>query len=239
MSKTLSFLMVLTVVGVTTVYAAPVALVEELQMPAWLERGQQRMPLQAGMPFKELDTLETGEADRLVALFADGSLLEVGERTRISIKRLSATVEAASTTFQAFLDVAKGSFHCAGHDTVRTTYRDVGVRISSIVIGIRQAADICGQSNVQAELVCLIDGTIAVEHPTLDSFVMDKPRTVFVAPKAGKPRPIAPVDPEMFRAWIAATELITEHGITVPEGGWIVQLAAVDDERAARALARR
>ncbi|MEE9598313.1 MAG: SPOR domain-containing protein [Acidiferrobacterales bacterium] len=239
MTKALVFLAVFTALGSVTVNAAPIAIVEELQMPVWLERGQQRMPLQAGMPLKELDTLETGEAGRLVALFADGSLLEVGERTRISIERLSATMEAASITFQAFLDVAKGSFHYTAHDTVRTTYRDVGVRINSTIINVRQPADICGQSSVETELVCLIDGTITIEHPAVASFVMDKPRTVFIAPKSGTPTAVTTADPELFRAWTDATKLIAEHGITVPDGGWIVQLAATNDERAANILARR
>lgn len=239
MTKALVFLVVFASLGSVTVNAASIAIVEELQMPVWLERGQQRMPLGAGMQLKELDTLETGDTGRLVALFADGSLLEVGERTRMSIESLGATMEAAATTLQAFLDVAKGSFRYTAYDTVRTTHRDVGVRISSTIINVRQPADICGQSNVERELVCLIDGTITIQHPAVASFVMDKPRTVFVASKSGTPTAVTTADPELFRSWTDATKLIAAGGITVPDGGWIVQLAATDDEQTAHILARR
>jgi hypothetical protein len=235
----LGLIIALIAFGNITVNAAPIAIVEELQMPAWLERGQQRIPLRAGMQLKEFDNLETGDTGRLVALFADGSLLEVGERSRITIERLTATREPEAITFQAFLDVAKGSFHYSAHDTVRTTHRDVGIRISSTMINVRQPADICGQSNLEVELVCLIAGTVTVSHPAVASFVMDKPRTVFVAPKSGAPAPVAAADPELFKAWTDATKLIAERGITVPDGGWIVQLATTNDERAANILARR
>ncbi len=239
MAKKLAVVIAFIVFGGITANAAQIAIVEELQMPAWLERVGQRIPLRAGMQLKQFDILETGETGRLVALFTDGSLLEVGERSRITIERLTAASQAEATTFQAFLDVAKGSFHYTAHDTVRTIHRDVGIRISSTMINIRQPTDMCGQSNIEVELVCLIDGAITIEHPAMASFVMDKPRTVFVAPKGGAPAPVAAADPELLKAWIDATKLIAARGITVPDGGWIVQLATTNDERAANILARR
>jgi len=239
MTKAVVCLAVLAAVGSVTVNAAPISIVEELQVPVWLEREQQRMPLRASMQLKEFDTLKTGETGRIVALIADGSLLAVGERTRISIERLSATIEATTITFQAFLGVAKGSFHYIADDTVRTTQRDVGLRINATIIDVRQPADFRGQSNVETELVCLIDGTITIEHLAINSFVMNKPRTVFVAPKSDTPTAVTTADSELLRAWTNATKLIAERSITVPDGSWIVQLAATNDERAANILARR
>ncbi|MGQ0656706.1 MAG: SPOR domain-containing protein [Chromatiales bacterium] len=50
------------------VIAAPAAIVRSLQMPAWLEQGGQRLPLQAGQQLGSGDRLVTGAGGRLCAV---------------------------------------------------------------------------------------------------------------------------------------------------------------------------
>lgn len=237
MRGTLWFFAILVVFVELPSQAAAATLVDGLQMPAWVERGRERLPLQADMELRESDIIETGKAGRLQILFPDGTVLKLGAESRLSIDRLSLP-SRSDGVFRGFFNLTKGSFHLTAKTTARALEREITVRMNSTILHVQQA-DICGQSSRDADLVCLIAGAIRVDHPAMDSFVMDQPRAVFVAPKAGKPMPVAPADPEMFAAWLAATDRVAGQGTTIAEGGWVVQLAAVEDEQTARAIAQR
>src|SRR4051794_15312116 len=63
--------------------AASGAVVEAVQMPAWVERDGARMPAAPGMPLKERDQLRTGAHSRLLLKTADGSLVKLGENVAL------------------------------------------------------------------------------------------------------------------------------------------------------------
>lgn len=217
--------------------ATEAGVIEQLQMPAWLERGGVRKPLQAGTGVRQVDILETGRGGRLHVQFSDGSLLKLGEQTRVSLEDLAAP-NAQGGTFHAFFDIVQGSFRFITGKNIHPWQRDIKLRSRSTTVDVRQA-DVCGQVNPEVVVVCLLTGTLTVEHAATGRFDMRQPRTVFVAPMAGEPPPIAPADPEMLKAWLDASELVPRMGITLPHGGWVVQLAAFADVRAADALAQR
>lgn len=237
MHKALVLFVLIGMFGTFPAHSATTVVVEELQMPAWLERGGSRVPLHAGMSLQEFDVVETGQQGKLQLQFCDGSLLKLGEQARLSIDRLRPP-SGTTGTLHAFLDVIEGTFSLSAQPSAGLVQREIGVRISSTIIDVRQA-DVCGQSRAKADLVCLIAGSVTVRHPGAGRFIMDQPRTVFVAPKAEEPMPVAPADPEMVSAWSVATDSVAGHGLTVRGGGWIVQLAALQNEQTARVMAQR
>src|SRR4029077_18866230 len=59
---------------------APLAMVEAVQMPAWVERGGASHPLVAGMELKDDDQVRTGSGSRVLLRTADGSAVKLGEK---------------------------------------------------------------------------------------------------------------------------------------------------------------
>ena len=59
--------------------AASAAVVEAVQMPAWLERGGRQTPVAAGTALFASDELRTGAGARLYVKLAEGSLVKLGE----------------------------------------------------------------------------------------------------------------------------------------------------------------
>lgn len=219
--------------------AAPAraAIVAELQMPAWLEREGQQQPLTAGTELRELDIIMTGEDGRLALLLRDGSLLRLGSGSRLSIRELRVSPDKPAL-LRATFSVSQGTLRLSTAGAALPLARDITVELGNIVASAQQA-DLCGDVTADAEVICLIAGSLTVTHPSSGHFPMDQPRTVFRAPKKGAPGPITPADPEMLQAWIAATQPVRPRGITIPDGGWVVQLASQVEERGAQQLARR
>lgn len=219
--------------------AAPAraAIVAELQMPAWLERGGQQQALTAGTGLQKLDVIETGEDGRLAVLLRDGSVLRLGSRSRLSIHELRESLDKPAL-LRATFSVSQGSFRVSAASTALPVARDITVELGNTIANVQQA-DLWGNVTAEAEVICLITGSLTVAHPGIGRLLMDQARTVFRAPKVGNPGSITPADPEMLQAWIAATQPVLPRGLTIPDGGWIVQLVSQVEERGALALARR
>src|SRR5512132_3195359 len=60
--------------------AAPGALVEGVQMPAWVERGNETIPLTPGMALRDRDRVRTGDNARILLRMAEGSAVKLGEQ---------------------------------------------------------------------------------------------------------------------------------------------------------------
>lgn len=206
-------------------------------MPAWLEREGQQQALAAGTDLRELDVIATGEDGRLALLLRDGSLLRLGSSSRLSIRELRVSTDKPAL-LRATFSILQGSLRLSTASIALPTARDITVELGNIVASVQQA-DLCGDVTAETEVICLIAGSLTVTHPSSGRFLMDQPRTVFRAPKTGAPGPITPVDPELLQAWIAATQPVRPRGLTIPDGGWIVQFASQVEERGALALARR
>lgn len=216
---------------------ARAAIVAELQMPAWLERGGQQQALVAGTDLRELDVVATGEDGRLAVLLRDGSMLRLGSGARLAIHELRASPDKPAS-LRATFSISQGALRLSTASTAPPTARDITLELGNTVVSVQQA-DLWGDVTAQTEVICLIAGSFTVTHPNSGRVLMDQPHTVFRAPKAGAPGPITPADPEMLQAWTAATQPVLARGLTIPDGGWIVQLASQVEQRNALALARR
>ena len=57
--------------------AQPAAVVEGVQMPAWVERGGQRQPIVPGMVLQPGDVIQTGPGSRLLVRMSERSLVKL------------------------------------------------------------------------------------------------------------------------------------------------------------------
>ena len=214
--------------------AAP-ATVAGVQIPAWVERAGARAPLHPGETLSSSDVLETGKDGRVHVALPDGSTLKLGQEARVALEQLIPP-ETPEGLFRGTLNVLRGAFRYTTNKVARVNQRrEVNIQIASITVAVR-GTDIWGRSNNEADLVCLIEGHIRVDHAGSGAVSMDTPLSFFVAPKNATPKPIAPVDPAKLQTWAAETEFAPTRGVLSPEGGWGVQLGVFDGAPSARRL---
>lgn len=230
-------LLIVTTFLVFTSFNSLAAQIEGLQLPAWVERGAERLPARAGMALTESDVVETGKGGRLLIQLVDGSFVRLGEEARMALTSLHEG-ETEQGALTGLLNVVKGAFRYTAVGLGRMLRRDIQVNVASTTIGIR-GTDVWGRSKDGGSTVCLIEGKVTLKHPARGEFVMDQPLSFFVAPPEGEPKPVGPVDPDKLKQWAAETDLDLGRGVLLPGGGWIVQLGAHDKESTARKIEKR
>lgn len=213
--------------------SATYAVVDSVQMPAWVERRGLREPLVPGQSLRNHDRVFTGADARVVIKLAEGSAVKLGENAQLDLNALGYRENHA---FTAALDVAQGAFRfTTGVFSKLRQKRAVNVRIATITAGIR-GTDLWGSSDSERDLVCLLEGRITVFHPLDEAREMSEPLSFYVAPKGFSPQPIDKVDPAQLQQWAKQTEVQSGGGYTQRGGQWKLELATVDGQDAALAL---
>lgn len=225
--------------------AAPTAVVEGVQMPAWVERGGARQPLAPGMELKAGDRITTGANSRILMRMAEGSQVKLGEGAIFSFESLGQRQENRQTMLSAVFDLARGAFRFTTDASARlASRREVDIRISTVTAGIR-GTDLWGKSAGDRDIVCLIEGRVAVQREAEPPVNLDQPMQFYIAPKAnGRPdtsRPVqlATVSDEQLRQWATETDIAPGQGAARRGGTWKVVVAASDDPGAALAVAEK
>jgi hypothetical protein len=211
--------------------AAPAALVESVQMPAWVERAGKEMPAAPGMELIATDTLRTGAGARLYVKLAEGSIVKLGENARLQLLDL---VPERGGLFRATLNVIAGAFRFTTEAVAKPRPRDVKFRISTVTAGIR-GTDLWGRSVKDNEIVCLIEGAIEVGAENEKPLRMDQQRQFYQRDK-GKTQPLSVITPEKLAELARETEIETGKGAARRGGKWTVRLADAQSKEAASAL---
>jgi hypothetical protein len=189
---------------------APLAVVELVQMPAWVERGAASTPLEPGMELRDRDQLKTGANSRLLLRMADGSLVKLGEKGSLGLDGMRLRRDSV---FEAALKVAQGAFRFTTQAAAKFRgKREVSISIATVTAGIR-GTDLWGKSAPDREIVCLIEGRIEVTPPGENPIGMDQPLSFYIRDK-GQSRPLAPVPMEQLKEWAAETEPQPGQGIS-------------------------
>ena len=206
-------------------FAQPAAVVEGVQMPAWVERAGRTSPVAPGMALQAGDQLRTGAGSRLLVKLSEGSLVKLGENGRLTIAAMTPTQEV----FRAALRVLEGAFRFTTDVTARQRRRDVNISVATVTAGIR-GTDLWGRSRDERQIVCLIEGKIEVGAEGEQAVTMDQSRQFYVRDK-GKTQPIGFVEPQQLNQWAKETEIEDGKGAARLGGKWRVTLASVDNQR--------
>ncbi len=211
--------------------AAPAAIVESVQMPAWVERAGKQMPAAPGMELIATDAVRTGAGARLYIKLAEGSVLKLGENAKLQLLDL---VPERSGVFRAALDVLAGAFRFTTEAIAKPRPRDFKLRVSTVTIGIR-GTDLWGRSTPQDEIVCLIEGKIEIAAADEKPVLMEQPRQFYQREK-GKTQPLSVITSERLGELAKETEIAPGSGASRRGGKWNVTLAQADSKAAAGAL---
>lgn len=209
------------------------AVVDSVQMPAWVERNGVRQPLEAGKILQNRDRVLTGDDARVQIQLAEGSAIKLGEEAQLELNALG---WRDKRVFTAALDVVKGAFRfTSGVFSKQRQPRAVNIRVATITAGIR-GTDLWGRSDDERDLVCLLEGRITVMHPQAEAVGMNEPLSCYTAKNDEAPEPVAAMDAAQVAIWAAQTEVQAESGSTRRGGKWKVELATVDGEAETLAL---
>lgn len=226
MRRILGVLLAALLAGVAPqVVAAPAAVVEGVQMPAWAERavagGIRRIPLAPGLELRGGDEVRTGAGSRVYLKLAEGSLVKLGENASLRILELAPD---RGGFFRAALHVLEGAFRFTTDTLARERRRDVSIRVANVTAGIR-GTDLWGKSLAERQVVCLIEGKIEVGAEGEAPVAMDQPRQFYRREK-GQTEPVGFVEPAKLIEWAAETEIADGQGAARQGGKWRVTLAS-------------
>ena len=205
--------------------AQPAAVVEGVQMPAWVERSGRTSPLAPGMALQAGDQVRTGAGSRLLVKLSEGSVVKLGENGTLRIAELAPSQDL----FKAALRVFEGAFRFTTDLAAKQRRRDVSITVATVTAGIR-GTDLWGRSHDERQVVCLIEGKIEVGAEGEQAVTMDQSRQFYVRDK-GKTQPLAFVEPQQLNEWAKQTEIERGKGAARRGGKWSVQLVSADTQR--------
>lgn len=222
-------LLVLGMFAALTAAALPNALVETVQAPAWVERGERRLALAPGMQLENRDRLLTGSGARLVVLLADGSRVQLGENVKAAVNAMK---QAKNGIFTAALDVGQGAFRLTTHEIGRlNNQRAINVRAGSVTSSLRDA-DIWGRTGAGKDFVCLFAGRVIASHLQGGAIELTEPRHCFGAEKDQAPGAIVAV--ESAKMALLALETEPQYGVATQRTGgrWALDFGRFDQDGA-------
>jgi cell division septation protein DedD len=213
--------------------AAPDAVVEGLQLPAWVTREGKRQPLAVGTELRSNDEVATGGNSRLLLRLGDGSVVKLGENGRLKLTDL---VQKRKQGFiAATLKVLEGAFRFTTAAALKNRgTRDITVQFPTVTAGIR-GTDIWGKNLGDREVLVLIEGKITVTRAGDPPMQMKDPLTYLQAPKAGSAT-VEAVPADQLKAWAAETEIADGAGALRKGGRWKLYLGSYRQQLEALSL---
>jgi hypothetical protein len=212
--------------------AAPAAVVEGVQMPAWVERAGvgavRRVPLAPGRELRGGDEVRTGAGSRVYIKLAEGSLVKLGENASLRILDIAPD---RGGFFKAALEVLQGAFRFTTDVLAKPRRRDVSIRVATVTAGIR-GTDLWGKSDRDSQLVCLIEGEIEVGAEGETPVILKESREFYRRDK-GQRQPLGLVDPVQLGQWARETEIEDGRGAARAGGKWKVTLARAETQSGA------
>lgn len=230
MKSLLVLLATVALVPIESALAQVAAVVEGVQMPAWIEREGRRLPLIPGMELRPGDQLVTGSGSRVMVKLSEGSLVRLGEKGQLRFTELSPTREL----FKAALEVLEGAFRFTTDVVAKPRKREVSIRAAQVTAGIR-GTDFWGRARQGNETICLIDGEVEVAAAGEQPVTLREPRQ-FYRRVDGKAQPVGTVNETQIATWSSEVELQKGKGIARRGGRFTVVLASAAEQTAVRPI---
>jgi len=213
--------------------AAPDAVVEAIQPPAWVTRDARQQPLAIGTELRSNDEVATGGNSRLLLRLGDGSVVKLGENGKLKLTDL---VQRRKEGFiAATLKVLEGAFRFTTAAAVKNRgIRSITVQFQTVTAGIR-GTDVWGKNLGDKEVLVLIEGKISVTRAGDQPVQMKDPLTYLQAPRAG-PATVEAVPMDQLKAWAAETEIVDGTGALRKAGRWKLYLGSFQQQLQALSL---
>lgn len=210
------------------VRAEQAAVVEGLQLPAWVERAGGRAAIKPGMTLAAGDQIGTGGNGRLLIRLSEGSHVKLGENASFEVRELQSG-DQADNPFRGVWSVLRGAFRFTTSALGANRKRNIDIGIGTATLGIR-GTDVWGKANDEQDLICLIEGRIQVTRGGDAPVEMAEPLTVYTAPRNAAPNPVVPVVMKELGLWAQETELSPGQGVLREDGSYVVYVMSTRSE---------
>ena len=215
---------------------AAYAYVSALQPPVWLEENGQRTALDASSPIIPGQIYSTGKDGRLQIVMADGSIIKLGENSRLELPRLQLLQSGNDGVLKGAFKVSRGVFRYSAQSSQFVRRRELDIYLgSALTIGIGNP-DFLGQADNTQDSLCLLRGKINIRNRQLPVLPMEQTNSVYIAPIGQPPAAPAPASAEQLQAWTQQTELDDSRPSLQSNGPYSVLVAVYLDEAHARAI---
>ncbi len=204
--------------------AQPLGVVEGLQMPVWVQRGKQQQALRHDTVLHSGDRILTGGTGKVLLRLAEGSHIKLGVNSEFAIGNAR-----QRTVFQGVFNVLKGAFRFTTTLLGKQKKRDIRIRVGTATAGIR-GTDIWGRATAEQDLVCLIEGKIAIQRGTEAALDMSEPLSVYTAKRNAPADPLSNIDAKTLALWAQETELDAGYGVLSADGRYAVALARINNK---------
>lgn len=213
--------------------------VEAVQMPAWVERGGERLPFAPGDAVSTADEVQTGPGAGLVLRMPEGSLVRLGEKTRLGVQWMDARQQDGRVRVQSELKLFDGFFRFATSAVAKAVgERRVDVALRTATIGIR-GTDFWSMTDEEHDAACLFEGKVDLATRDQGNLSLEQP-TAFWARFFQRPvQPVGNATPQQLATFLNSTEVTPGRGIAVAQGAWRVIAATGSEARAAMRLGGR
>jgi hypothetical protein len=212
--------------------AAPNAVVDAVQYPAWLERGGISVPLTPGVELQSADKLRTGANARVQLKLSEGSRVKLGENAQFAIDRIE-----GGSVLRAAMAVASGAFRFTTDPAAKGERRDVQIQVRNVTAGVR-GTDVWGKSTEERDIVCLIEGRVSVSSAGQSTVSLELPMDFYQKPRGANPLPVAKVDAKQMAQWSTETEIAKDGGAAREGGRWRVIVATFQSRDGAQKMNR-
>ncbi|WP_162932503.1 SPOR domain-containing protein [Solimonas sp. K1W22B-7] len=211
-----------------------------LQPPAWVERGDSRLPLYPGAAILPGDRVVTGLNGRVQLELEDSSTIKLGESAQFELPALEVVDDGSETgLLKGALKILKGAFRYTTGAFSELRKRELDVYAGPTVTAGIRGTDIFAKSDDSQDLLCLLEGTVQVSSPDAPLQTMDQPNTFYVVPRGQPPRPIGPTPPQKLATWLPSTEMRPQEPALKSGGRFRLVLLSVGTEEQAAGEAGR
>lgn len=224
--------------------AQAAVVVEKIQMPAWLLQNQTKIALTPGIVLTKGDQIITGNSARVYLKLEEGSRIKIGANAQFKVSSLAPEQLAepqltdTTDTFTAVFNVIKGAFRFTTNELFKSRRRNININIGTVTAGIR-GTDLWGRSNNENDLVCLIEGNIAVTKQGSPQTTLNEPRAYVTAHPSATLSPIQFVSNSKLDQWAKSTEIADNVGYISSIGKYTVQLLSVKQQSTANNIANK
>jgi hypothetical protein len=216
--------------------------IEAVQLPAWVERSEQRRPAAPGAVLRETDKAITAEGSRMLLRMSDRSVIKLGEKTEFQIEGLASDRSgvAGPSAIKATLRLITGVFRYATDYTSKAlgNQRDINLRLATATVGIR-GTDFWSMTDATHDAVCLFEGKVAVLRDAKAEVSLDKPGAFWLVFTGQEEKPPGQATPDQLAKFIGQAEMSPGSGILLPGGRWRAVAALLPSVIDARALSAR
>lgn len=215
------------------------AYVSAVQPPAWLEDNGQRTALSASSPIVPGHIYSTGKDGRLQIVMADGSVVKLGENSKLEFPDLQLLQRGTDGVLKGALKIIHGTFRYTAQPSGFVRKRELDIFLGpALTVGIGNP-DLWGQSNSTQDLACLLQGKIKLRNlqaPARPSLPLEHAGSVYIAPRGKTAAALVQASPEQLQSWMPQTELDASRPSLQSNGAYGVLVAVYLDEAHARAI---